>query len=245
MAAIKRRDDYRTITGPEKAAMIMLAISEEQAGKLFQLMDDDEIRELSQIMANLGTVNAEMMERLLVEFVENFTASGSLVGSFESTERLLARVLDGSRVNQIMEEIRGPAGRTMWDKLGNVSENVLANYLKNEYPQTVAVIMSKIKPDHAARVLAMMPDSYAMEVVQRMLKMEAVQKEVVNDIEKTLRTEFMTNLARTARRDPYELIAEIFNGFDRSTEGRFMAALEDADHDAAENSSDLACGGKG
>ena len=75
-----------------------------------------------------------------------------------------------------MEEIRGPAGRTMWDKLGNVNEAVLANYLKNEYPQTVAVVLSKIKADHAARVLAQLPEDFAMEVVMRMLRMEAVQQ---------------------------------------------------------------------
>jgi flagellar motor switch protein FliG len=133
-----------------------------------------------------------------------------------------------------MEEIRGPAGRTMWDKLGNVNETVLANYLKNEYPQTVAVVLSKIKPDHAARVLGQLPEAFAMEVVMRMLRMEAVQKEVLEDVERTLRTEFMSNLARTSRRDAHEMMAEIFNNFDRSTEGRFMSALEERSRDAAE-----------
>ncbi len=122
----------------------------------------------------------------------------------------------------------------MWDKLGNVNELVLANYLKNEYPQTVAVVLSKIKSDHAARVLAMLPETFALEVVTRMLRMEAVQKEVLDDVERTLRTEFMSNLARTNRRDAHEMIAEIFNNFDRNTELRFMTALEEANRDAAE-----------
>jgi flagellar motor switch protein FliG len=133
-----------------------------------------------------------------------------------------------------MEEIRGPAGRTMWDKLGNVNEVVLANYLKNEYPQTVAVVLSKIKSEHAARVLSQLPESFAMEVVMRMLRMEAVQKEVLDDVERTLRTEFFTNLARTNRRDAHELIAEIFNSLDRSTESRFITALEERNRDSAE-----------
>src|SRR5208283_2915932 len=98
---------------------------------------------------------------------------------FENTERLLMKALPHERVLQIMEEIRGPAGRTMWDKLGNVHEAVLANYLKNEYPQTVAVVLSKVRPEHAARVLSMLPDSFAMEVVMRMLRMESVQKDVL------------------------------------------------------------------
>ena len=133
-----------------------------------------------------------------------------------------------------MEEIRGPAGRTMWDKLGNVNEGVLANYLKNEYPQTVAVVLSKIKPEHSARVLALLPENFSLEVVMRMLRMEAVQKDVLDDVERTLRSEFMSNLARTARRDAHEMMADIFNNLDRATESRFVTALEERNRDSAE-----------
>jgi flagellar motor switch protein FliG len=133
-----------------------------------------------------------------------------------------------------MEEIRGPAGRTMWDKLGNVNEQVLAAFLKNEYPQTVAVVLSKVKPEHAARVLTALPEDFAIEAVNRMLKMEAVQKDVLDKVEQTLRLEFMSNLARTTRRDPHEVMAEIFNSLDRQTESRFISILEDRSRDAAE-----------
>jgi len=175
-----------------------------------------------------------MVERLFIEFADLISNTGSLVGTYESTERLLQNVLSGERVENIMEEIRGPAGRTMWDKLGNVNEQMLANYLKNEYPQTVAVVLSKIKSDHAAQVLALLPESFAMEVIMRMLRMESVQREILDDVENTLRTEFMSNLARTNRRDAHELMAEIFNGFDRVTEARFLEALEERNKESAE-----------
>lgn len=232
MARVK--EDYRSLTGPQKAAIMMLSLGEEQAGKLFTMMEDDEIKELSQIMASLGTVGANLVERLFVDFADAISNTGSLVGSYESTERLLIKSLDKERVSAIMEEIRGPAGRTMWDKLGNVHEQVLANYLKNEYPQTVAVVLSKIKSDHASRVLGMLPEGFAMEVVMRMLHMESVQKDVLESIEKTLRTEFMSNLARTARRDSHEMMAEIFNNLDRNTESRFLTALEERNRESAE-----------
>ena len=196
-------------------------------------MDDEEISEISQTMANLGTVSSTVVERLFVEFAEQISATGSLVGTYESTERLLHEgAADSDKVDQIMEEIRGPAGRTMWDKLGNVNEAVLANYLKNEYPQTVAVVLSKIKPEHAARVLAPLPEDFAMEVVMRMLRMEAVQKDMLDEVERTLRTEFMSNLARTSRARRHEMMAEIFNNFDRQTESRFIAALEERNRDS-------------
>lgn len=232
--AVRVREDYRTLTGPEKAAILLLSLGEEYAAKLFTHMDDEEIKEISQTMASLGTVSSNIIERLFVEFAEAMSATGSLVGTYESTERLLLKTLSKDKVDTIMEDIRGPAGRTMWDKLGNVNENVLANYLKNEYPQTVAVVLSKIRADHSGRVLAILPESFAMEVIMRMLRMEAVQKEVLDDVERTLRTEFMTNLARTNRRDSHEMLAEIFNSLDRQTEHRFMAALEERNRESAE-----------
>ncbi len=232
MARVK--EDYRTLSGPQKAAILMLAIGEQHSTKIFAMMDDEEIKEISQIMANLGTINSSLVERLFIEFADQLSSTGSLIGSFESTERLLIKSLGKERVEGIMDEIRGPAGRTMWDKLGNVNEQVLANYLKNEYPQTVAVVLSKIKPDHGARVISLLPENFAMEVVMRMLRMEAVQKEVLDGVERTLRTEFMSNLARTARRDSHEQMAEIFNNLDRNTEARFMAALEERNRESAE-----------
>ena len=82
-----------------------------------------------------------------------------------------------------MDEIRGPAGRNMWQKLGNIDAVVLANFLKNEYPQTIAVVLSKLKPEHAARVLAILPEDLALDVIARMLKMKAVQKVVHERVE--------------------------------------------------------------
>lgn len=228
------REDIRGLTGPEKAAVLMLSLGEEHSAKIWSLMDEDEIKEVSQLMSNLGTVSSNLVEKLLVDFVSQMSATGSLMGSYESTERLISRFMPQEKVSQIMEEIRGPAGRTMWDKLANVNESVLANYLKNEYPQTVAVVLSKIKPEHAARVLGALPEEFALEVVQRMLRMESVQKDILDKVEKTLRVEFMSNLARTAKRDAHEHMAEIFNNFDRQTEARFITALEERSRDSAE-----------
>lgn len=227
-------EEYKNLSGPQKASILMLSLGEEYCTRLFGMMHEDEIKEISMAMTQLGPVRAEVVERLFGEFADQLGATGNLIGSFESTERLLQKSLPSDRAAQIMEEIRGPAGRTMWDKLANVNEAVLANYLKNEYPQTVAVVLSKVRPDHSARVLTLLPDSFAMEVVMRMLRMEAVQKDVLDGVERTLRSEFMSNLARAAKRDSHEMMAEIFNNLDRQAETRFIGALEERNREAAE-----------
>jgi flagellar motor switch protein FliG len=222
------------LAGRQKAVIFMLSLGPKQSATLFERMDDEEIRELSQAMSGLGSMSSNIVERLFVEFADQLSSAGGLVGSYTSTERLLSGALSEDRVNTIMEEMRGPAGRTMWDKLGNVNEAVLANYLKNEYPQTVAVVLSKIKTDHASRVLSVLPENFSLEVIMRMLRMEAVQKEILDHVERTLRSEFMTNLASATRRDSHEQMADIFNNLDRNTETRFMTALEERNREAAE-----------
>jgi len=225
---------YESLTGPEKAAVFMLAAGPEHARKVFERLEFDEIREITQAMSSLGLIPGEVVEAALREFGERCGQTGTLIGSYESAERLLSRFLDEDKVQIIMEEIRGPAGRTLWDKLGNVNEAVLAAYLKNEYPQTIAVVLSKVKPEHAARVLSVLPDEIAIESVMRMLRMEVVQKEIIKEVEKTLRAEFMTNLARTHGRDNHEVMAEIFNYLDRGTETRLIEMLEERNKESAD-----------
>lgn len=228
------RDDYRALSGDEKAAVLLLALGEEHAARVFEHMDDEEIMRLSQTMSTLGKVSSGVVEKLLSEFSDNISSANALVGSVESTERLLEKVLDKDKVSMIMEEIRGPAGRTMWEKLGNVNEEMLANFLQKEYPQTVAVIMTKISPEHAANVMSLLPEGFAMEVIMRMLRMESVQKDILEDVEKILRTEFMSSLARTNQRDAHEAMADIFNHLDRSMEAKFMESLEERSQESAE-----------
>lgn len=223
------------LPGPEKAAALLLSLPDDQVKRIFDQLDAHEVLELSQQMATLGKVKAEVVEELYVEFADSLGSGATLFGSFESTERLLRKFFDNDKVGTIMEEIRGPAGRNMWDKLGNVGEEVLAGYLQNEYPQTAAVVLSKIKPDHAAKVFALLPENVALDIMQRMLKMDIVQKEILETVEETLKTEFMSNLVRTSQTDPYEHMAEVFNAFDRSTEGRFMESLDKTSPEAAES----------
>ena len=230
---VKSINDASKLSGPERAAVVLLALGEEHK-TIWEHLDEEEIKEISQAMASLGTVSSTAVEQLLVDFISGMSGAGAIMGSFEQTQRLLQAFLPPDKVDSLMEEIRGPAGRTMWDKLGNVNEAVLANYLKNEYPQTVAVVLSKVKSDHAARVLAALPEDFALECVTRMLRMEPVQREILDKIEQTLRTEFMSNLARTSKRDSHEMMADIFNAFDRQTEARFIAALEERNRESAE-----------
>lgn len=226
--------ELKKFTGPQRAAALLLVLGRDHGAPVWEGLSVEEVKELSSAMSNLGRIPAAVIEYLLVHFSSEVAGMASLHGSFESTERLLAGMLPGDKVREIMEDIRGPSGRTMWDKLSNVGEGALAGYLKNEYPQTVAVILSKLKPDHAARVLAELPRDFGVDVVTRMLRMDTVQKDVIQEVEQTLKTEFMSNLSRSQRRDPHESMADVFNAMDRATEEAMLTALDERVPDSAE-----------
>ncbi|KQO05270.1 MULTISPECIES: flagellar motor switch protein FliG [unclassified Sphingomonas] len=226
--------ELKRYSGIERAAALMLTLGKEHGAPIWDQLSVEEVKDLSSAIAQLGRVPSHVAEHLLVSFTGEVTSMNALHGSYETAERLLDGVLPTDRVREIMEDIRGPAGRTMWDKLSNVSESVLARYLKNEYPQTVAVILSKLKPENAAGVLAQLPQDIATEVIQRMLRMETVQKDVLLQVEQTLRSEFMNNLSRAQRHDPHEAMAEVFNAMDRSTEEAMLYALDEHAPESAE-----------
>jgi flagellar motor switch protein FliG len=226
--------ELKKFKGLQRAAALLLVLGKDHGGPIWQQLSVDEVKELSAAMSELGRLPASVVEHLLVQFTSEVSSMASLHGSYETTERLLASILSGDKVREIMDDIRGPSGRTMWDKLSNVSESVLAAYLRNEYPQTVAVILSKLKPDHAARVLAELPQDVGVDVITRMLRMETVQKEVIQEVEQTLKSEFMTNLARAQKRDPHESMAEVFNAMDRTTEEATLSALDEKAPESAE-----------
>ena len=226
--------ELKKFTGPQRAAALLLVLGKEHGAPIWEGLSTEEVKELSSAMAQLGRIPAAVVEYLLVMFSSEVSSMASLHGSYETTERLLVGIMPNDKVREIMEDIRGPSGRTMWDKLSNVGEGVLAGYLKNEYPQTVAVILSKLKPDHAARVLAELPRDFGVDVVTRMLRMDTVQKDVIQEVEQTLKTEFMNNLSRSQRRDPHESMADVFNAMDRSTEEAMLTALDDRLPESAE-----------
>jgi len=233
-SAQKPKTGGKKSVGMEKAAMFMLAIGRDFGKPIWDQMDEDEVRELSKAISMLGVISPAVVQEIFKEFSSTIATIGTLNGSYEATEKLLESVLSDDKVKQIMEEIRGPAGRTMWDKLSNINEVVLASYLRNEYPQTVAVILQKVNSDHAARILSALPSDFAEEVMSRLLHLEPVHKDVLVKIEQTLRNELMSNLVRTSRQDNHQTLAEIFNFMERNVEERFMSSLEEHSSESAE-----------
>ncbi|HVL70851.1 MAG TPA: flagellar motor switch protein FliG [Beijerinckiaceae bacterium] len=221
------------MSGAKRAAILLMLLGEKHGAPIWAALEEEEVKKISYAMAQLGPVEPDTVGRLVADFVSRVTSAGAVTGSLDRTEELLLKLFPHHQVSAIMTEIKGSSGRRMWQRLSHIEPEILANYLRTEYPQTVAVILSRLRADYTARVLSIFPDDFAVDVMNRMLKMESVQKDALEQIEETLRAEFVTTISQTSRRDAHELMAEVFNSFDRQTEARFLTALDAADTEAA------------
>ncbi len=218
--------DIEKLTGSQRVAIVLLSLSDENATRVFSLMSEDEITDISHAMSHLGAVSPEVIDAVMEQLSGGLTGDSMFLGNLHSTERLLEKILDKERVSALMDEIRGPQGRNTWEKLANVNEELLALYFRNEHPQTAALVLSKISPDHAAKVLSNLPDGFAFEIISRILSIGSVKKEVLERVERILRAEFISSVGKTQKYDSFEMLAEIFNNLDRNSESKFMTMLE-------------------
>jgi flagellar motor switch protein FliG len=221
------------MTGVHRAAVLLMLLGDKYGAKIWPMLDPDEVKKVSFAMTQLGPIEVPVVEKLMGDFVAKLSTAGALMGSMDRAEELLSKLFPADQVAAIMSDVKGSSGKRMWQRLSFMDPEILAAFLRNEYPQTVAVILTKIRPEHAASVLAILPDDFSIDVVNRMLKIEGVQKEAIENIEETLRSEFVATITQTDKRDPHELMAEVFNSFDRQTEGRFLTALDDTNRDSA------------
>jgi flagellar motor switch protein FliG len=215
-----------SLKGVQKAAAIMLTLSEEEGARVLDHLDDEEIRALSAAMADMGTVSAAAMGSVITDFDKAVALYSSVSGSLEKTEAILGKALPAEQVKAIMDELRQPS-RGVWKKLSSIDRGLLAAYLKGEHPQTVALILSQIEAELSSRILSTLPQTLAIEVINRMLKLQPVQKEVLQQLEENLEADLLASFSIKKKMDTHAAMAEVFNSFDRSTESRLMEALEE------------------
>jgi len=217
----------------QKMAIVMMVLDQERGQTILNGLDDEELKRLARATANLGRVDVSDVERAIADFTGEVGRAGNVLGTTETAEKMLRRMLPDSKVDEIMEEIRGPEGRTIWEKMSNISPEVLANYLKGEYPQTAAVILGKLPAQAAARILRLLPEASAADIAIRVVRMDSIQRDTFRDIEETLKREFMTSNARNYERDNAVVMAEMLNRSDPEMVEKIMRILDDKEPQAA------------
>jgi len=232
MSALSRR---ATLASDEKAAVIVYSLGAERAERLLSRMDESDYRRFARAMNRLGLVDAETVDAVMDEFAASIGDAAMVRGGMTETRKFLARFLDEAFVDQIMEDIGGPMGRDIWEKLSNTPEQTLFAYLRNEQPQSVAVILSRIRPERAARVLQLFPEERANEIVLRISRIGSIDRRVMEEVKATLQEDFLSTLQKQqVSRRPQDLIGGMLNQMPPDRAGSIVKVLQDHDPELAE-----------
>ena len=205
----------KVLKGPERVATLLFAMGKPAASKILRHFSEEEIRLVTKSAAQLGPVSPSQIEQLVEEFASNFSDGADLIGGAAHIEKLLTGILSPEQISNIMSEVVGNANRSIWERISTVSESAIASYLMKEHPQTAALILSRVKPSCAAKIMTQLPQPLRNNLMRRMLSMKPIVDETMKSIEKTLHDDFMANFSKNAGADTHAKIADIINKMER------------------------------
>ncbi len=218
----------RRLRGPEKAAILFLCLGEKRGSALMKKLDDNDIQKITKAVSGLGVVPARVVEQVMAEFSESVSHGGGVVGSIGVAESMLRSFLPSEQVDSILKDIRGPMKeRDLWSRFSAMNETVIASYLKGEHEQTAAAILSNIDTDVAAKVLPLLGPERMQDVVERMIRMEAVPPQMMEQIEETLQTDMLAASNQPTATEMQQRMADLFNKLDPDIFETITTTLEE------------------
>jgi flagellar motor switch protein FliG len=224
----------RTLDGPSKVAALLLAMGKPLAGRLLKHFDQDELREITRSVAELGVVSMPVIEETIEEFAGNFIKGAGLMISPTDAEHLLSGLLPPEEISDIMSDVTGNSNQSIWQRLSGVSETLFGGYLVREHPQTGAAILSKVTPVCAAKVMGQLPREFRNEIMRRMVGIALVSEPAMRIIESTLQEDLLVNMARNNRTAHNGRMADIINKMEREQMEDVLQSLAEARPKVAE-----------
>jgi flagellar motor switch protein FliG len=217
------------LTGPQKTAILILALGDAFASEVFKKFDRAEITAVSRAMAKLDTVGKEQAEEVLREFNQAMTIGKEMLyGGPEQVRKMISSNLDSDTARYILDELDFESGPVPFKELGNVSPKILAQILRNEHPQTLALILGHLPPESAGNLLQNMSPGVRAEVLIRLAKLEAVAEEMLVEVDRVLQSQLIAIGGKEGRKvGGVSSVAEILNAIDRATEEEIMADIEE------------------
>lgn len=224
------------LTGPQKTAILILALGDAFASDVFKKFDRSEITAVSRAMAKLDTVGKEQAEEVLREFNQAMTIGKEMLyGGPEQVRKMISSNLDSDTARYILDELDFESGPVPFKELGNVSPKILAQILRNEHPQTLALILGHMPPENAGNLLQNMSPGVRAEVLIRLAKLEAVAEEMLVEVDRVLQSQLIAIGGKEGRKvGGVSSVAEILNAIDRATEEEIMADIEEESAQLAE-----------
>ena len=218
---------HRLMSGAQKSAILFLCLGEERGGALMQQLDVSEIRNITTAISTMGEIDASIVEEILREFDEKISHQGGVTGSIEAARGLLKEFLPEDRVAEILEEIGSNTVGNVWKDLSELDAKQLVEFLAREHNQTVAVILTRIRPEAAAKVLPLLGADRAPDVIERIMQMDNLPSDTIQNIENTLRENVLAKAGRSAEARIEGQLVSIFNKLDEELFVKISRELEE------------------
>ncbi len=222
-------DDLSSISGAHKTAVLLLSMGEEFASEVFKHMGRQELAAVSKAMVELETVPKELVEAVLRDYYQALVSGREMVrGGQDAVKRLLLPNVDSDTAKYVSDYLSLDTGPAPFKELGKVSPKLLAQILRNEHPQTLALITGNLRSEQAADLLTNLPAAVRTEVLMRLAKLEAVPEEMLMTVDKVLQSLLIAIGGKEGKKvGGVQAVAEILNAVDRSTEEEVLAEIEE------------------
>ncbi len=223
-------------SGPQKAAVLLLAFGEEISSEIFKHMTEFEIKRIGSAMSRLGRIDSDLIDQVMNEFYIILQKNKKyFLGSNEFTKKLIQSAFKNDQANSLIDELALTSNANL-ESLESIDPKTLANFLRNEHPQTMALILAHLDPKKFGETLKLLPESLHTELILRIASLESVSPEIIEEIDDVLRNEIQKlGNVTSSKVGGIEPIVEMLNLLDKSTEENILDRLEERDPDLAEN----------
>ncbi|NLX61702.1 MAG: flagellar motor switch protein FliG [Tissierellia bacterium] len=226
----------RQLNGKEKAAIFLITIGPEKSAKIFKHLNEEEIEELTLQIANMKTVSSKEKEKILEDFYQLAVAQEYIAeGGINYAKEILEKALGKDMAIEIINRLTSSLQVRPFEFIRKADPNQLLNYIEGEHPQTIALILSYLRPNQAAHVLANLPSEKQAEVTRRIAIMDRTSPDIIKEVEKVLETKFSGILSQDfSSTGGIQSVVDILNSVDRSTEKNIMDQLDWMDIELSE-----------
>ena len=231
------------MTGPKKAAILLLALGEDAAADVMKNLEEAEIQQVGYYMTRFTDVSPEELDIVLEEFYRNsvMTDDGvNISSSPDFVKNALTKALGADRAKELSDNLRAGEEEAGLEALRYAEPIMISNYIRTEHPQTIALILSYLKnAEQSSAVLREMPESLQADILYRMAVIESIPPGVISEMNEVLTEEMKTAGSMATSVGGVEPVAEILNSVDKATETRILSSIEETNPELAEQIREL------
>ena len=231
------------MTGPKKAAILLLALGEDAAADVMKNLEEAEIQQVGYYMTRFTDVSPEELDIVLEEFYRNSVMADegvNISSSPDFVKNALTKALGADRAKELSDNLGAGEEEAGLEALRYAEPIMIANYIRTEHPQTIALILSYLKnAEQSSAVLRDLPESLQADILYRMAVIESIPPGVISEMNEVLTEEMKTAGSMATSVGGVEPVAEILNSVDKATETRILASIEESNPDLAEQIREL------